>query len=62
MNKKKLYKNKSFDELVNDIMNTKSTLVPKEVLLKDLYNNHKDYYKKQYIGPKNRKKTKSNKG
>ena len=60
--KKKLYKNKSFDDLVNEILNTKSTLVPKEVLLKDLYDNHKDIYKKQYISPKKRNSNKNTTG
>lgn len=50
--KKKLYKNKTFDDLVKEILTTESTLVPKEVLLRDLYNNHKDIYKKEYISRK----------
>jgi hypothetical protein len=38
---KKIYSKKTFDELAKEITNSKSTLVPKDVLLVDLYRSYK---------------------
>ena len=38
---KKIYSKKTFDELAKEITNSKSTLVPKDVLLADLYRSYK---------------------